>query len=231
MTRKEHINRRPTSILAMIAISTLLLNGIATAQTEEDDPLILERQEVITGPDTWLNGLDAYNAGDFKLAASEFKSVYNLFSDRVLATRFGGTDAAEVLFRIGNFDPSGTGIGQRNRRLGGVSSIEASFAQSSYALGATYVKLGQYEEAKSYFKKALAYDKSIHDARVRLGLIGLLDDNPKPAEQEIETLETWCESVSCRQDDNVGRSLAILRQALEAHSQRDQTGDTENSAG
>lgn len=196
--------------------------------TEEEAPLILERQNVVGGPASWLRGLEAYQAGDFKLAELEFRSVNNFFSEGVLASRFGGTDSADIFFRIGGFEISGTGANERNRNRQGISSIEDSYAQSSYALGATLVKLGELEEARKMFGKAVFYDKEIHDARVRMSLIDLLLDKTGTAEEQIGILTNWCQSIECDDQSEVGKSLITIRSALNMYVQGKQTAEPQN---
>lgn len=196
--------------------------------TEEEAPLILERQNVVGGPASWLNGLAAYREGNYELAELEFRSVNNTFSENVIASRFGGTDSADLFFRIGGFDISGTGVNERNTERRGVSTIEDSYAQSSYALGATLVKLGKLGEARTMFGKAVAYDKEIHDARVRMSLIDLLSGNTKTAEKQIKILTHWCEAIDCTPDSEVGTALTMIRSALTSYEQASASGESQN---
>lgn len=200
----------------------------SSATAEEEAPLILERQNVVGGPASWLNGLAAYREGNYELAELEFRSVNNTFSENVIASRFGGTDSADLLFRIGGFDISGTGVNERNRQRRGVSTIEDSYAQSSYALGATLVKLGRLDEARTMFGKAVAYDKELHDARVRMSLIDLLSGKTKTAEQQIKVLTNWCDATDCTPESEVGKALNLIQTALQYHLENELSPSPQN---
>ena len=229
----------PSARFVFLAFSVSLLSATpsmaqqsnsdeSSAEVKEEAPLVLERQNVVGGPESWLNGLAAYREGNYELAEQEFRSVNNDFSDGVLASRFGGALSADFLFRIGGFDISGTGVNDRERTRSGVSSIEDSYAQSSYALGATLVKLGKLDEARTMFGKAVVYDKEIHDARVRMSLIDLLSGNTKTAEKQIKILTHWCEAIDCTPDSEVGTALTMIRSALTSYEQASASGESQN---
>lgn len=199
------------------AIAAELDNSILPQQ---DQTLVLPRQFVNSGPASWQRGLAAYHNGDFEKAEIEFKAALNRFSSSVLATRFGGQEAFSELFRVGRFSQSGTRIRVGRGDPPGVSSSERSLARTSYAVGAALIKQQEYGKARQYFAKALAYDKALHDARLRLGLIALAEGKPNKAERRLRQLETWCESLVCKKDDELGQTIATLRDAIDVYTLR-----------
>lgn len=216
--------RRINLVFGFALLSGLLFGATAAATpqdtVDDDAPLILEEQNVYSGPNKWLRGMEAYNSGDYELAETYFRSVRNYYYDIVLATAFsgGGTGFPDLAFQISGTGVQETGIGLRNRPRQGLSDIGLSFSKSNYALGATMVKLDRLVEARQFFGKALFYDKKNHDARVRISLIDLLRDKPETAERQIELLTNWCRSTSCTGDSEVGIALTMIRDAYNAYT-------------
>lgn len=178
-----------------------------------DQDLVLPRQYVTSGPASWQRGLTAYHDGNFELAENEFRKAMNRYGSTVLGSRFGGAEGVTELFRAGSFRQTGSRIRDRQRRGRGVSKLEDSYALTSYAVGAALIKQERYAEARRYFSKALGYDKYMHDARLRIGLIHLAEGDVRNAKRRLRQLENWCRDGVC-DGEVLSRSVLTLRDAI-----------------
>ena len=199
-----------------------------TGQAERVLPEIIVRG----GPAAWRRGLIAYYKGNYVEAERQFRSFRNALNQDLLdigdlnpgsslAQGDRRTINAMLIFENPNVRISGSPryVDRRARAAGlavvGVSNTENNFAQASYALGASLVKQGEFSEAKRYFSSALGRDRDLHDARLRLGLIALLEDNLPIAKRRLRELENYCQSYPCTGDSDLAISISTLRTAIE----------------
>ncbi len=94
---------------------------------------------------------------------------------------------------------------------------EQDFAFSKYMSGLSEVKLGKIDEAKSSFKTSLRYDKSNYDARMRLGLIYVLENDFDKAADQLESLEklrSKCKAKDCEDYEDILGSAKTLAQNI-----------------
>lgn len=184
-----------------------------------DSELVLPRQFITSGPASWQRGLDAYQRGDYALAESEFLKATNRYSSIVTGTRFGGAEGITEFQRIGGFRQTGSRLRDWRRQGRGISNIERSLARASYAVGASLIKQNRYREAREHFSKALGYDKSLHDARLRLGLIHLAMNDLRGAKRRLKQLKNWCQQGRC-EGETLQRSVATLEDAIAIYEAR-----------
>ncbi|MGJ8559201.1 MAG: tetratricopeptide repeat protein [Litorimonas sp.] len=74
------------------------------------------------------------------------------------------------------------------------------FGFTRYMSGLSEIKLGKYEEAKVSLKQSLRYDESNYDARMRLGLLNIMDSDFESAADQLEKLDKQrrrCERIDC----------------------------------
>jgi tetratricopeptide (TPR) repeat protein len=74
------------------------------------------------------------------------------------------------------------------------------FGFTRYMSGLSEIKLGKYEEAKVSLKQSLRYDESNYDARMRLGLLNIMDADFEAAADQLEKLDKQrrrCERIDC----------------------------------
>gem|GEM_PF-2280812 len=202
---------------------------------------VLPEVEVFGGPRLWRRGLEAYHNGDYPKAERLFKSYRNDLNGTLLDVNIsanssaGGGGVLETLnFNNGtvvnNSGNSSAGLGpfsrirenerKRNGRpQSGISLVEDSAAQASYAVGASLVQQGKYSEAKRFFSSAIGRDHTLHDARVRLGLIALLENDRRTAERRLGQLEGWCESTPCDGSGELAVAVQTLRHAISSYDQ------------
>lgn len=184
---------------------------------DDSSILVLPTQIVNAGPSSWSRGLQAYHAGNYAEAENEFRSSLNFYADTVSGTRFGGAEGIQELIRAGTFSQTGSRINTNRRRSRGVSTAERSLARSSYAVGAALIKQERYSDAKRYFSRAIGYDRYLHDARLRLGLIALAEDNLRGAERRLRQLNRFCRSLDCT-ESNLGHDINTLTDAIAVYT-------------
>jgi len=94
---------------------------------------------------------------------------------------------------------------------------DQDFAFSKYMSGLSEVKLGKTSEAKASFKSSLFYDNSNFDARMRLGLIYLTEQNfEKAAEQltKLDKLRKKCQKRNCEDLSLINDSTLTLAKQI-----------------
>lgn len=87
------------------------------------------------------------------------------------------------------------------------------FALTKYMSGLSEIKLGKYEEAKKSLESSLHHDKGNADARMRVGLLYLLENNYDRAADHLEALETQrvkCKRISCDEYDEIMEAASTL---------------------
>lgn len=213
----------------------------AHAQTDNQSPSappalqterLLPEIEVRGGPRSWRKGLAAYNRGDYPEAERHFRSYRNQLDASLLDINPNSVGGGSFPGGIGaiNFNPgiqvnrvsagSASRIRENEReRAGapqaGISQAEDSRARASYAVGASLLKQGKFSEARRYFASAVGQDHTLHDARLRLGLIALLENDRNKAARRLQQLENWCSSLTCDGTDELSTSVQTLRNAIE----------------
>lgn len=94
---------------------------------------------------------------------------------------------------------------------------DQDFALTKYMAGLSELQLGKYEEAKSSFKRSIDYDGGNHDARMRLGLLYIVERNYDKAADQLEAIEKLrarCEKKECDTYDEILESAKILATSL-----------------
>ena len=76
---------------------------------------------------------------------------------------------------------------------------EYDFGFTKYMSGLSELQLGKYDEAKSSFKTAIHFDRKNFDARMRLGLLYVLEGNLDKAADQLEKIEK--QRVKCKKKD------------------------------
>lgn len=175
-------------------------------------------------------GMDAFRAGDYATAEfefeKEFKSLRRAESSLNNAAFFAssGIELDQAINQVPNADiPTGPGAGftvstsagapqislngdTGNKRSKGQNILNdgkityKDFAVTSYMAGLSEIKLKKYPEAKRSFEKSLTYDGGNVDARMRLGLLHLIDNDLNKAAkqlQKIEKLRQKCKKKNC----------------------------------
>lgn len=94
---------------------------------------------------------------------------------------------------------------------------QEDFAFSKYMSGLSEIKLGKYAEAKKSLKSSLNFDKGNYDARMRLGLLYVLENDFDKAADQLEALEKQrakCETKNCDEYDNILTSAKTLAKGI-----------------
>jgi tetratricopeptide (TPR) repeat protein len=74
------------------------------------------------------------------------------------------------------------------------------FGFTRYMSGLSEIKLGKFDEAKVSLTQSLRYDESNFDARMRLGLLYLMDDDFEEAAKQLEKIDKQrrrCQRLAC----------------------------------
>jgi len=91
------------------------------------------------------------------------------------------------------------------------------FAFTKYMSGLSELQLGKYEEAKDSFKRSLSFNGRNYDARMRLGLLHIVQRNLDKAADQLEALEKLrikCEKKSCNDYQEILESSKILANSI-----------------
>ena len=103
-------------------------------------------------------------------------------------------------FRPGDEDPNTIGSGND---LGG----------QLYMAGMSELRLGKLDEAKESFDRALFYNQTLHDARLRRGLLAVAEGDMSEARRQLERLQRELDGCHSRCDRLGDRD--ILKNAVE----------------
>ena len=198
--------------------------------------LVLEEVTVISGHYLWLKGAQAFAEGDYPEAEKHFTSLFNQIQPAVLLDPFtagGGfgtnffNSSSFFVPIIGfstakNLNSSGLptrvgGVGQRSNKFIGVQGARLQFAFTSYWKGMAQIRQGDIESAKVSMMTAIRYNKSFHDARMRVGLINLLEGRPKLAKRRLTQLAGYCGGEPCRGEDKLSNAYTTLESAIDAY--------------
>lgn len=98
----------------------------------------------------------------------------------------------------------------------GVVTYE-DFAFSKYMSGLSEIQLGKYEEAKKSFKQSLRYYEKNYDARMRLGLINIKENDFKEAAKQLKKLNKMrqkCDKLDCDDALAIRVSTITLAKAI-----------------
>lgn len=94
---------------------------------------------------------------------------------------------------------------------------EKDFAFTKYMSGLSEIKLGKYEEAKASLKTSVKFDKKNYDARMRLGLLYVLENDFDKAADQLEALEkirVKCKAKSCEEYEEILGSAKTLAKGI-----------------
>ena len=83
-----------------------------------------------------------------------------------------------------------------------------------YMAGLSQLQLGRTDEAKRSFERATTYNKNLYDGHYRLGLIALLEENPKGARRQLKTLRRLAKR--CRRDCDAREEILARIDDLDA---------------
>lgn len=78
-------------------------------------------------------------------------------------------------------------------------------------LGYSYRKLGRYDEARTYYERALAVDPEHRGANEYLGELFLELDQPELAEERLVILDDACGLFGCEEYDELKEKIAEYR--------------------
>lgn len=91
------------------------------------------------------------------------------------------------------------------------------FGFTRYMSGLSEIKLGKFEEAKISLKQSLRYDESNYDARMRMGLLNVMDDDFEAAAKQLEKLDKQrrrCERLTCDDLDALRNATVVLAKQI-----------------
>lgn len=94
---------------------------------------------------------------------------------------------------------------------------DLDFAFTKYMSGLSELQLGKYDEAKDSFKRSVNFDGSNYDARMRLGLLYIVERNYDKAADQLESLEKLrvrCKEKSCETYDEILEATSTLAKSL-----------------
>lgn len=207
-------------------------------------------------------GMQAFWDGDYETAEFEFEKefkrlkrrengLYNMSQDTALglernaqisqATQsFGGGSAATA--RIQSFRSEAANMSSasnfRSSKIKGRNILNdgkdtsLDFGFTKYMAGLSEIQLGKYKEAKSSFKTAIHFDKDNFDARMRLGLLYLTENDIDKAVKQLEKIEKiWvkCQKKKCADKTEIGDAALTLANGISRTAKSQNHSETELS--
>ena len=85
-----------------------------------------------------------------------------------------------------------------------------------YMIGLSQIQLGKYDQAETSFKRAIRLNRKIYDARTRLGLLNIHNNDFDSARKQLVKLDKIrrrCDN-SCKDKDEITKSTLILAKEL-----------------
>lgn len=182
---------------------------------------------------SWSAGMLALEAGQFELAEAHLIHVRNELTSAAQAN--GGISFGRPGQEIRYLERTEDGLVERTiRNEGGwrtfktgerlveeqfdrITSARVHYGNTNHALGISQYQLGKVSQARLSWRRAVAYDKMQYDARMRLGLLELLDGDLRGASRHLRELERFCGSFDCAADTELGRSYQTLTAAIESY--------------
>jgi tetratricopeptide (TPR) repeat protein len=187
------------------------------------------------------DGLKAFFDGDFEKAEIEFENEFRslkryergrenavqdaaLAADRALMMADGGVTAGAST-RNGNpvltpvFGNSSGAPNLIDKRGGGNTLLTdgkvtyEDFGFTRYMAGLSEIKLGKFEEARKSLETSLRYDESNFDARMRLGLLHVIDGDFEEAAKQLEKIDKKrrrCQRLACEDLETLNNAALEL---------------------
>jgi len=219
---------RYLAVFSLLFAVVSLSHGHTQSSDQSDDAtLILPEIDVTSGPLDYRKGLRAFYDGDFVLAEKHFRRFRNqveggAVSIGPLGSTNGQFSGAEGTVGVVGRNLNAAGHPTRILKRGRISNAQVgeqaqqySYSVALYWVGMSQIRQGKYDDAEHVLTRALGYNKSLHDARLRRGLLRLLDGDRAGAQRDLEEFERWCSSLSCEENDELGLSYRTLKTALD----------------
>lgn len=223
-------------------LTLLLLSGslATTALAQDSSPSEPEDVVIATGR---VQGTDpamsAFMNGDYETAEIEFKKNFsnllrqeNFREQALLQTQNNAinqqiingppTTGSQGGQLINSNMPNGFDVRGLNQRAEREKDSESRIGSGDnlgyqlYMTGMSQLQLKKYAEAKTSFTRALRRTKSLHDARLRLGLLEMRDGNIQGAQAQYEKLlkaQKSCKS-RCDRVEAIELGVTVLGEAL-----------------
>jgi len=94
---------------------------------------------------------------------------------------------------------------------------DKDFALTKYMSGLSELQLGKYDEAKKSLKTSVFYDRGNHDARMRLGLLYVVEGNIDKSADQLEALDKLrvkCKKKQCAEYAEIMESASTLANSI-----------------
>ena len=233
--------------LLLSAAALFAMPYAASAQDAADAP-VEEIEDVVIVEGVRRGGdpaMDAWYRGDFKQAEIEFEKNFSRLKQgvRLKQTQIEQNASDALQTQILSGANTGSAGSQEGADAGlGADAQSASLVYTNqrfrpgdqdpnivrsgtdlgaqlYMAGLSELKLGKFSEAKESFERALFYNDTLHDARLRLGLLALQDNDADEARKQLRRLEARlksCHSACERYGDReiLENGVAQLKQFL-----------------
>lgn len=194
------------AIAALLVSSCLVLQTPASAQTAPVDDEVIATG-TLRGGDA---AMGAFFSGDFETAEIEFQKNFRRLKRADMNLRdniasVGNTAiTGEVQNGLGATSSSGGGaaaatgadtsinygsLTMRARRDGEGVTSGTDMGFQLYMTAMSQLKLRKYEQARDNFRTAIAMNKSLYDARLRLGILDLRAGDIQAAKKQLRRLE------------------------------------------
>lgn len=206
--------------LAFICFSTAFAQSAdQNIDQNTDAQLALDAITVEGIPPVYGTAMTAFRSGDFKTAEVEFVKVFE-------RSKFGQSRVQETFALNQNIalaaqsaPPPGTSAPVQTGTSAAIGvvpgdSVRRSQSQQTvlrrqdlgfplYMAGLSQIQLGHYEKAQNSFRSALRYNNALYDARIRLGLLAIENNEAAEARKQLRSLRKLARRCERRCHENV----------------------------
>ena len=202
-----------TLLLSLLA-ATLVAPAAFAQDADPDAPAVIEDEVIVEGVRRGADdAMAAWLRGDYATAEIEFEKNFSRLkrfeSIRRSAIEQNASDAIGGEINLGagtgsgasaqgadaGGEPAGTSLVYTNQRFKpgdddpNLISSGNDLGGQLYMAGMSELQLGKYAEAKESFERALFFNETLHDARLRLGLLAVQEGDMKEANKQLAKLE------------------------------------------
>lgn len=230
-----------TSKRVRIAGAAALLSACGAALAQDEVPEQHQADDVIIveGEGSPNRAMNAFNAGDYATAEIEFEKNMRCALRRE-RNREAGLDQLQsgAIDRTVRSGGASNGGGQAAAAVGPASASDASFrgvassvgeAEEAfrvatcadrgfqiYMMAMSQLQLGKADEARRRFEQAVEVNEALYDAHYRLGLMKVLDDDPKGAAKHVKAIRRLSKQCrGCGEQGEIDARVAQLDRAVE----------------
>ena len=165
-----------------------------------------------------------YNAAvDASNGIDRANNTAGSFQSGTQAAAASGGGSAQVQTNTPSSVNSGSNANYNSKRAKGRNILndgkvtDKDFALTKYMAGLSELQQRKYAEAKKSLKTSVHYDRGNHDARMRLGLLYIVEGDIDKSADQLEALDKQrakCKKKNCEEYDEIVESASTLATSI-----------------